>query len=171
MAKAKAAPKDELDQLAEGPLTNVIALMLWTLRHVNPDMSVVITQKEIAGLKQCVDYLKVTAAVRVERPQGRPAQEAVPASANRKAVPGFPAEPPRPFVVVARVEAGTENMIRPVENNEEDFQRQKDAEQLKRLRETAPGLANMLEQNAAGGVFSESDIRDAANALRVLARV
>ena len=166
----KVQKKDELDQLAEGDLRNVIALMLWKARHQNPDMSVVLTPKDIKGFRDCVTYLKVKPQVRIVRPAGRPAQEPIPAAGNRRAVAGYPAEPPRPFVSVALVEDGTEDMIRPVENNEEDYQLQKNSEALKRARETAPELANRIEANAATGTFSESEIRDAAAALRLLAQ-
>lgn len=163
--------KDALDHLAEGDPKGVIALMLWKERHRNPDMAVQITQRDIDGFKACTGYLKVEPDVDILRPEGRPAQEGIPQMGTRREVPARAAEPPRPFVVVRLVEKGTENMIRPVEDNEEDNDKRIAAEKLVEIRAQAPGLAARLDGYARTGDFVASDLRDAAQWLRTLVAV
>lgn len=168
---AKKSKKDPLDLLAEGDPKKVIELILWKARHQHPDLSVKITQKDIDGYEACTQYLDVKPGLLIVRPQGRPAQAPIAAVGKNRAVPGYPAEPPRPYVVVQVVEEGTENMIRPVENNEEDNKLRIQAEEIKRVREGAPDLARRVEQMIGpGAVISESDLRDAAKSLRLLAQ-
>lgn len=163
--------KDDLDHLAEGDPKDVISLMLWKVRHQFPDLAMQITPKDLEGFNACVTYLKVKPELNIVRPQGRPAQEGIPAVGQRRAVPAYDAEPPRPFVVVRLVEKGTENMIRPVENNEEDNAKRIAAEKLVNYRSQAPALAQALENAARSGDFAAHDLREAAAALRVLAGV
>ena len=171
-AKPKQAEKpqgDELDRLAAGSQDNIIAMLLWKNRHANPEMTEKITLKDLQGFRDCVEYLKVKPAVRIERPQGRPAQEGRPAVGNKRAVPAVAAEQPRPFVVVGIVDEGTVNSIRPVENNEEDNQLRIRAEEVRRAREQASGVASTIENMAATGDYSSAEVRAAAQLLRVLA--
>ena len=168
MAKPPIRKKDPLDHLAEGDPRKVMALMLWKARHRAPEMSVQITQRDIDGFNACVTYLKVEPDVDIRRPQGRPAQERIPAAGTRREVPAREAEPPRPFVVVRLVEKGTENMIRPVEDNEEDNEKRIAAEKLVDIRAQAPALAQRLEGYARSGDMVASDLREAAQWLRTL---
>ena len=168
MAKTQTPQKDALDQLATGPAENVVALMLWKARHQYPDLSVQITPKDLKGYQECIGYLKTTAEVRVFRPQGIPAQEAIPAHGNRRAVPGRPAIPPRDFVVVSLVHQGTEDAIRVVENNEEDNERRKAAEHLVNIKGQVPDLASRLERYARSGELVGSDLLEAAKWLRIM---
>lgn len=161
---------DALDALAQGDPKMVMALMLWKARLREPDMYVQITEADIKAFEDCVRYLKVKPSVMIKRPQGLPAQEAVAAQGNRRAVPARPATPPKPFVIVSLVEAGTENVIRPVENNESDYDSAQDAATIRKARDQAPDLANRLIKQASSGEFSLSDMQDAANALLVLSR-
>lgn len=171
MATKPKTPKlDPLDALAQGDLKRVIALILWKARLREPDMYVQIDEKDIAGFDDCMRYLKVKPDVMVKRPQGLPAQAAIPAQGNRRAVTLRPATPPKPFVIVSLVEEGTENVIRPVENNEVDFDSAKDAAAIRKAREQAPDLASRLIKQASSGETSLSDMQDAANALLILAR-
>lgn len=169
-AQAKEAPKDALDLLAEGDPRSIIALMLWKDRHRNPDMAVQITEKDIAGFDACCAYLEVTPEVRIVRPQGRPAQAAIPAQGPRRAVPGRAAESPRPFVAVNVVRKGTQDGIKPIENNEDDARLRDRANELRRFRDNAPTLAAQMLKDAASGQFSTSTIQEAAQALTALAR-
>lgn len=167
---AKKAPKDALDQLAAADPREIIALMLWKDRHRNPDMALQITEKDIAGFRACVDYLDVVPEVSIIRPQGRPAQAAVPASGRNRAVPARPADPPRPFVAVNLVAKGTMNAIKPIENNEEDAKVRDREDNLRRLRDKAPSLASQLMQDVAAGQYSSSTIQEAAQTISALAR-
>lgn len=171
MRKAPIRKKDDFDRLAEGDTKDVLALVLWKARHHFPDLAMTIDAKDMAGYRQCLDYLKATPEVRIVRPLGRPAQDPVPAAGNRRAVPGYPAEPPRPFVVVALVEKGTENAIRVCENNEGDNELRILAERTKRAREGAQDIAGRIEaMTRQGADISNSDLLAAAEALRLLAR-
>lgn len=170
MATKTVKKLDILDQLAASDNTEIIALMLWKDRRRNPDLTVQITEKDITGWRDSTTYLKVTPQVRIYRPQGLPAQAAIPAAGNRRAVPARAAEPARPFVVVQVIEAKTGDAIKPIENDEEGARRRDEADALRRYRETAPGLARELQQQSATGNFSSSMISEAAEALAALAR-
>lgn len=170
MARKPIVKKDALDHLAEGDPKDIIAAMLWKARHHYPSLSMELTEKDLKGLNDCVTYLKVKPEVLIVRPQGRPAQAPQPAVGQRRAVPGFDAEPPRPFVVVALVEKGTANAIRAVENNVEDNERRIMAEAVAEYRARAGQIAANLENIVRTKDFSESDLREAAAALRTLAQ-
>lgn len=173
MAKVKAKPKDALDAFAELANANpkrAIQLLLWKRRHENPDMTEVISQKDIDGFDASCAFLEVVPDVMIVRPQGRPPQPAVPAVGKRRAVPATGGEPPRPFVVVGLVKKGTADQLKPIENNEEDAQLRDDATRLRRVKETASGLASQLLSDLGRKEFSEATVREAAGALTILAR-
>lgn len=162
--------KDPLDALAEGDPRDVIALMLWKARFREPDMFVQITAKDIAGFNESCNYQKVKPSVLISHPPGREATPAIPATKNRKAIPATPAGPPKPYVIVTLVEEGTPNVIRSVENNEEDFDTAQDVATVRRMRDKANQLADLLVRGFRSGEQSESDVNDAADALRIMAR-
>lgn len=169
MAKAKTPKPDALDQLAADPM-RVLCLMLWKNRHREPDMYVQITPEDIQGFDDCTRYLKVKEPIaKIFRPQGLPAQEAIPASAGRRAVPARAATPPKPYVIVTLVDEKGDT-IRPVENNERDFDTAQDAAAVRRARDQAPELASLLLSQARTGEYSLSTMTDVANALVALAR-
>lgn len=170
MAQAKAPKKDPLDALANGDPKDVIALMLWKARHREPDMYVQITAKDIEAFQESCTYQKLKPSVLIVHPQGREATPAIPATKNRRATPATPAGPAKPFVMVTLVEEGTENVIRPIENNEGDFDRAQDVATVRRMRDNANQMADLIERGFRSGEQSESDIKDAAEALRTLAR-
>lgn len=169
MAKAKAAKKDALDLLAEGDPKKIIALMFWRERFRNPDMSLQITEQDLKGFEDCVTYLGVEPDVSIYRPQGRPAQEAIPASPGKRGIAARPAEPPRPFVFVG-VTDKQGNQIKPIENNEEDADRRDQANELRRYRDKAVQLSSLLLGMCQSGTFSTSEIQEAARALTILSR-
>lgn len=169
MAKRPVQPHP-LDLLAQGDPKKVIALMLWKNRRRDPDLYVKIDEDDLKGFDDCVNYLKVVPEVMIRRPPAIAAQPGIPAMGKRKAVPAREEIPARPYVVVTLVEKGTQNAIRPIENNEEDFQAQKEAATVAKAREQGPRLAQRLVQQAGSGDFSLSDVQDAADALLTLAR-
>jgi hypothetical protein len=118
------APKqvDVLDELANGDPQRVMALMLWKNRLGNPDMYVQVNEADIRGFDDCIRFLKVKPEVRVYRPQGQPAQPAVPGQGNRRSVPAREATPAKPYVMIVLTD-DKGDAIRPVENNQEDFDR------------------------------------------------
>jgi hypothetical protein len=164
-----AKKQDPLDVLAKGDPQRVMALMLWKARRHNPDLYVQIDEHDIQGFEDCVKYLKVKPEVRIMRPGGLPSQPPIPATGNRRAVPGREAIPPKPYVMIVLVDEKGD-AIKPVENNEEDFDQAKSAAEVRKARDQAPALAQLLTQQARTGEYSLSDITDAANALLTLAR-
>lgn len=167
MAKAK---KDALDQLAEADPREILALILWKDRHRNPEMAVQISEKDLKGFRDCMTYLEVTPEVVVFRPQGRPAQPAIPAAGNRRGTPARPAEPPRPFVAVNLVAKGTMNAIKPIENNEEDAQLRDAGDARRRYADRAPVIAQALMGGIASREYSTATMQEAAEALMALSR-
>lgn len=168
MSKPRPLKKDALDLLAEGDPKKIIALMFWRERFKNPGMSLQITEKDLQGFEECVTYLGVKAEVSIYRPQGRPAQEAVPAEKGKRGIAARAAEPPRPFVFVGVVD-GQGNQIKPIENNEEDADLRDLANEVRKAKDRAPQLAALLIGMCQSGTFSTSEIQDAARALTVLA--
>ena len=166
----KAVKQDPLDALAQGDPKRVIALMLWKARHRQPDMFVQITEHDIKGFEDCVTYMKVKPDLMIKHPPGLPATPAIPAVGTRRALPAREATPPKPYVIVTLVEEGTENVIRPVENNQEDYDIAQDSARLRKARDQAPGIAERILNQARSGEFSLSEIQDAADALIILAR-
>ena len=170
MARQQKTETHPLDALVAGDIKQVIGLMLWKNRHRNPDCYAQIDEKDVRAYRECMEYLKVEPDVMIKRPQGLPAQAAIPAAANRRAVLARDATPAKPYVIVALVERATENAIRPVENNQEDYDIAQDAAHVRKARDQGPMLAERLLQQARSGEYSLSDIQDAANALMLLAR-
>ena len=169
--------KDALDRFVEQANANplkAIALMLWRARMANPDMYVKVEERDLKAFEDCVTYLKVKPTVIIHREPAQPAQPAVPAAGNRRAVPGREAIPPKPYAVIALVEERdgkpTMNMIKPVENNQEDYDRSLDSAALRRARDQAPDLASRLMSASRTGDYSSSDLQAAAEALSLLAR-
>lgn len=141
---------DILDKFAKQPLERVLELVFWKLRHKQPDMAVLIEEKDIVGFDQCMAYQSIIPAIMVHRPKGRPANPGSPAIGKRRAVPATPAEPDRPFVIVALVEKGKQNTIKPVENNEDDYKRG----ELVRAQAVARGRCQTLAQALRNGTVN-----------------
>jgi hypothetical protein len=167
---AKKAPTHPLDALAAGDPKKVIALMLWKARHQQPSLYAQINEDDLETFGACVRYLKTEPEISITRPQGVPAQAAIPAQGNRRAVPARAAIPPRPYVIVALVDKKTGDAVRPVENNQDDFDRAAETQQVLKARQDAPLLAQRILHQAATGEYSLSDLQDAAQALNTLAR-
>lgn len=160
---------DPLDALAGDPL-KVIALMLWKNRMREPDMYAQITPDDIQAYEDCVAYLKVTPQINITHPAGEPAQAAVPATANRRAVPARPATPPKPFVIVTLTDKNGD-MIKPIENNQVDYDESQHAQKIQHAKSVSADLAQRIIHQAQSGETSLSDTQDAANALILLGAV
>jgi hypothetical protein len=174
-AKAKEVELDALDQaLYHWTPQEWTKMLLWKNRMANPDLTVQVTEQDIQGFEACVSYLGITTQLKVHRPQGRPAQEAVPGTPGtatrpgRAPVPARPADPPRPFVLVQLLDQDG-NAFRPIENTEESRRAQEEAERLHRARDQARQIAAQLQHDIGAGVYSNSTISDAAAALVALA--
>ncbi len=154
-----------LDDLVEGPLENVVALMLWKQRHRNQNMAVVIREDDIRGLEDCCAYLKLNPEVVVVRPEGRAATPAVPPRGNRPGIPAQPAESPRSHVVVALVNKGTMDAIRPLENNDGDASKLVQSRHRQHMQGKARFLAQAAMRMSSSGDVSTSELRDIAECL------
>lgn len=167
--KQPAKPADVLTELAKGDPLRIIALMLWQDRMRNPDMYRQLTERDIEGLDACTRYLKVKPQVKIYRPEGLPAQEAVPAQGKRRAIPGRAAQPSKPYVIVTLVDEKGDT-IKPIENNQGDYDTAQDASLVRKARDQAADLAQRLVQQGRSGEYSLSDMQEAANALLILSR-
>lgn len=161
---------DLLDELVSSDKTLSMALMLWKNRRVEPDMYVKIEEKDIRAFNDCCDFLKVKPTVKLYRPEGMPAQDAISASGGRRAVPAREAIPAKPYVIIALVDKQNGHAIKAVENNEEDYDISQASGEIRKARDQAPMLANRLLDQARTGEFSLSDMQDACDALLILAR-
>lgn len=160
---------DALDALAKADPKEVIALILWKDRFRNPEMAVQITEQDITKWKACTEYLEVKPQVSIHRPQGRPAMPGSPATSTRSAIPPTPAEPPRPYVMVQILDQQG-NSITPIENDEEHAKIRDQANEVRRYRERAAGLASQMVNELRSGTIIDSTILEAAQALSALAK-
>jgi hypothetical protein len=173
MAKPKAKTPDPLDAFVANTKTYpdwIPAMLLWKARHQNPEMAVLVTPEDLRAYSESMDYQKIKPEILVYRPEGRPATAAIPAAGNRRAVPARPAEPPRPFVIIGLVERGTRNAVKPIENNEQDYERGELVRQIQVARRNIPDLAASLRRTAATGDFTTATLEDAARTLELFGR-
>ncbi len=178
MAKANpkaAAPLDLLDQFVKWDPKNAIAILLWKIRHTNPDLTLQVTEKDITGFQACVEYLAIEPTVKIYRPMGRPASPEIPAvpgtagRPGRSAIPARPADPPRPFVLVQLLDQEG-NQFKPIENNEDDARSAEVHEKRRRAKEQAVMIANRVMADVGSGVFSKETMQEAAQALLALSQ-
>lgn len=157
-----------LDALSADPL-KAIALMLWKERFRNPEMSVRLTEHDIKGMDDCLDYLGLKLDVRIERGAGLPAHP----GNQAKGIPPREAGPPQPYVVVSLLgkdEKGVSGPLRAVENNPDDHKQSQQARQIANARDQATYLGQRLINAAKSGDFSSSEMADAGQALMLLAK-
>lgn len=162
---AKAKTKDELDRFAESDPLRVLSLVLWKIRHEQEEMTVLVREEDIRAFDQCMEYQRASPQVLIHRPPGTPATPGQAAVGNRRAVPARPAEPARPFVIVSLVEKGTRNAIKPIENNEADYQIGELRRQVQVVKRNLPDYAAALRRTAATGDFSVGTLEEIARAL------
>lgn len=172
---------DELDTFTQAGPERALMLVLWKLRHHYPEMAVPITAEDIRQFEESVKYTKQTPKVVVFRRPAQSARAAVPASGKRRAVAATMSQPAGNLAVVMVVEANTEvkdendvvlspgDAIRPVESNEKEHSKATKLRQIKAIKEKAPQLASDLMRDASAGMYSDSKIQEAAQALVVLA--
>lgn len=175
-AAAPAKPTDPLDALAQGDPRDVMALMLWKMRHRFQDLSMEITKKDVEQFKASCDYMGVKVGVAIIHPQGRAATPGRKAEGDRPAVPPRPAEPPRPWVfvgVVEKDESGelTMNSVTPIESDEEGAASRDAQMRLQKMKDRAPMIAQGLIQMANSNSISTSEMAAAAQLLTDFARL
>lgn len=167
----KPVPADPLDQLAAGDHLQAIAMLLWKDRYRNPEFAVQIDPADLKGFEDCTKYLGVTPKILIRRPSGQPAYPPVPPSKRYPdGLPGRPAEPARPYVLISMVDGKTGDAFKPIENSEDGAKLRDKANELRAVRERVPLLAQAVAANAAQGTFSNSEVVELCNAAIMLAR-
>ena len=115
---------------------DIIKAILWHYRHIEPSMSIKVTEQDEKALADCLEYLKVDGKVTaVDRPGC--------------------------YIVALTDKDG--NAVVPIENNEADFAISEKARNRKRLAEEAESLANRVKNAAAAGEFSSSSVMELAD--------
>jgi len=170
---AAVAVPDKLDEFAhmanEADPMRALMLLFWRYRHQDPAFTVEITAADLTAFEQCINYLEIKPEIRIFRPQGAPAHPGAPATETRSAIPPRPAGKPKDYVVIQMVDQEG-NAIVPVENNEADLDKGKQAQAARRIKETAGALASQMIADLQAHTVSSSTIMEAAQALQVLAR-
>ena len=185
MKKAAAVPQHPMDALVADPM-KMMALVMWKNRIQNPDMGVAITPKDLEGFAQAVDYLKVQAQVRmfrrgenayvqmvdaaskvvVRRKVGAKDKEGHDIIADRdfdlEVVNGQYALEPGDVIV------SIGNGIRPIENNEADYDAAARAERVRQAKVTAPSLAMQVKNGAIAGTISKEMVCEVCDVLMTL---
>lgn len=164
--------KDPLDQFVEKANADpriAIAAMFWANRLANPEFTVEVKAKDIEAFQACTEYLKVTPTIMITRPQGLPAQAAIPAAGTRRAVPGRTGQPPKNYAIIQMVDADG-NAFVGIENNEEDFERQQQALHMQTMKRKALVIAQQLEQDMNANITSSATQMDAVATLRELSK-
>lgn len=160
-------PIEEFAQLAGNDAREAIKLMFWKARMSNPGFTFEVTAADLTAFRACVGYLEVTPVINIFRPDGAPPVEAIPATGNRRAIPARPARPPKNYVVIQMVDQDG-NAIVPVESDEADHAKSKQAQRLRAIRESAPSIATQLVADVQANALSNETILRAAEALRLL---
>lgn len=150
-------------------LTKSVAMLLWKDRYRNPDMAVQVSAADLESFTKCTDYLSVEATVRIHRPQGRAAQEAMPATAKRSAQPAIPAESPRPYILIQLTDKDGNSFV-PIESTEDGAVLRDAANAQRTMKHRAPEIAAQLMSDLSGGAYSDATIREAAQMLMGLAK-
>ena len=124
-----------------------IQLILWHYRHLDPNLSVTISEIEEKAFTECCTYQnkepKVTIVQR-ESKEGKPS-----------------------YTVIAITDSEG-NAIKPVENNEKDYALAEKARKRAQYAASAVELAARVKNNAAAGDFSSNAINELADTVLAL---
>jgi len=122
----------------------LMALMIWKMRHSLPALVIQITPADREAFKQSLSYNEQTVKVNVEDRNGT--------------------------TLIHLTDVRTGDQIIATENNEADLDRAQAAKDLRMLKQSAPELANRLRYDVQQGNMSHALIEEACTALTVLAR-
>lgn len=185
MAKAAAVPQHPMDALVADPM-KMMAVLLWKNRIQNPDMGVGITPKDLEGFAQAVQYLDVQAQVRTFRRNENAYVQMVDAASkvvvrrkvgakdkdgndivvdkdfDLEVVGGKYALEPGDVIV------SIGNSIRPIENNEADYDAAARAERVRQAKVSAPALAMQVKNGAIAGTISKEMVCEVCDALTTI---
>lgn len=124
--------------------SELMALMIWKMRHNLPALVIQITPADREAFKQSLSYNEQTVKINVEDRNGT--------------------------TLIHLTDARTGDQIIATENNEADLDRAQAAKDLRMLKQSAPELANRLRYDVQQGNMSHALIEEACAALTVLAR-
>ena len=172
MTKAKAVEQHPMDALVADPV-KAMALLLWKNRIQNPEMGVAITPKDLNGFAQAVQYLEVQAQVRMFR-RGENAYVQMVDAASKVVVrrkvgakdkDGNDIIADRDFdlevaggkyaIEPGDIVVSIGNAIKPIENNEADYDAAARAERIRQAKVTLPSLTTQVRNGAVAGTISK----------------
>ncbi len=146
----KATPPKHIVAIAAGPHDVPIGLLFWKLRNQFPELSVTITEQDIKGFQDSMEYQEQAPKLIIE--------------AHR-------VHKDKPGVLVVRIaDARTGDLIRVSENSEEALQEAELAKKLRRLKEQVPNMVANVRGEMSQGITSDDTIRTLCEAATALAR-
>lgn len=134
----------ELAVMAARESDEIIALLIWKMRHSLPALVVQITQADREAFKQSLEYNEQVVKVNVEDRHGT--------------------------TLVHLTDEKTGDQIIVTENNEADLDKGEAAKRLRMVKQSAPDLANQLRRDIASGSWADSMIEEVCSALVTLGR-
>lgn len=147
MTKTAAAPKDttrfDMQQVIDAD-RELMALMLWKMRHSLPALVIQITPADREAFKQSLNYNEQTVKVNIDDRGGT--------------------------TLIHLTDQKTGDQIICTENNEADLDKAQAMANLRMIKQTAPDLASRLLSDTAQGNMNSSLIEEACRSLVALAR-
>lgn len=122
----------------------IIALLIWKMRHSLPALVVQITKADREAFRQSLEYNEQTVKVNVEDRHGT--------------------------TLVHLTDEKTGDQIIVTENNEADADKGDAAKRLRMVKQSAPELANQLRRDLASGSWADSMIEEVCATLVTLGR-
>lgn len=185
----EAAPTPDDNTLARRvqDLEGIIAHMLWQRRIEAPELAVHITEKDRTGFLACTQYLKVGTEVRYFPRRGRLLVQLVDAASKpvvrrqvaAKGKDGADIVQAKDVEVEMRngkpvVQPGDEivsigDAIRPIEDNEPDFDAAEKAERMRQAKNSGMRLAAEVKAAALAGTFSKELVAEVCDNAMLLA--
>lgn len=169
----KRKPTDQLDAFAAAGADEALKILLWKQRHENPAFAMQVTAEDLKGFHDCINYLEVKPGVHIQpkviihRPGAVPARPAQ--QVGKKLIPGREAIPPKDYVVVQMVDQDGNGFV-PIENNQDDRDRQIAADNARRMKEQARTVASQMAADLAMNTYSSDTITRAIQSLNALSQ-
>jgi len=185
MTKAKAVEQHPMDALVADPM-KAMALLLWKNRIQNPEMGVAITPKDLTGFDQAVQYLEVHAQVRMFRRGENAYVQMVDAASKVVVRRQVGARDKDGNEIVAAKDFDLEvvngkyaiepgdivvsigNAIKPIENNEADYDAAARAERIRQAKVIAPSLIAQVRNGAIAGTISKEMVVELCDAFSAI---
>ena len=124
--------------------TELMALMIWKVRHSLPALVIQITPADREAFKQSLNYNEQTLKLNVEDRNGT--------------------------TLIHLTDEKTGDQIIATENNEADLDKAQAAVNLRMIKQSAPTLASQLRYDIAQNTISNATIEEACNTLLALSK-